>query len=307
MRLGARREQRELGKVAPVQRQRDHGRASDDLADDGVLGLQDRIDAFDLDLLRDAADLELDGNAGDLSGLELDRVRRGFLEPGRLRANHVCSDIEPGDRVDAGVVRRRRGLNTGCVIGRRDGRAAHEAPVSSVTVPVTLAVTFWLAAGRAASANRIASATDHGHLRILCIVFLLSRNSLEATVVLDGNPASARSPPCGRQALHHTLEKRTGARALRRAALDVALGAPGLAPERGRVVAQDQSEGAEDDLVVAKADRNRRSPRQPGARARCEASRPGPAGPGGRGCRSGSANPTRSPRPIPHRVRGSPL
>jgi hypothetical protein len=38
------------------------------------------------------------------------------------------------------------------------------APVWSVTVPVTLAVTFWPAAGRAASANRIASATDHGHL-----------------------------------------------------------------------------------------------------------------------------------------------
>jgi hypothetical protein len=75
----ARKQQRQLGEVAPVEREALDGALRDDLADHGVLRLQDRRDADDLDALGDA-ELHLDVEARDLAGLELDRLRLVGLE-----------------------------------------------------------------------------------------------------------------------------------------------------------------------------------------------------------------------------------
>ena len=96
------------------------------LPDDRVLGLQHRAGGDDLDLFLDAADLELEVDAGGLRGRQL-HGRLDALEAGQLDLHDIAGDRHAGDDIGAGVVGDAGVVDVGRLIGCRDGDAGDGA------------------------------------------------------------------------------------------------------------------------------------------------------------------------------------
>ena len=122
-----RHQQRQLARVAAVERQRRHGLGRDDLSDRRGLRLQDLTGPLDLDRLLDLAHGHLEIEPCDLLRLEPDGLGRGRPEPRQFGLDDVGADGHRGDRVVAGLVGDGHVTDVGSLVGGRDGDARQGA------------------------------------------------------------------------------------------------------------------------------------------------------------------------------------
>ena len=123
---GRARDQRgELQVVASVERQLDDRAVLDDRADRGVLGLQERRAALDLDHLGELADFQRERDAAGAAHLHGDVLALQGAEPAEGGLERVDARLERRHHVEPRLVGLELADGVGALVGQRDRHAGH--------------------------------------------------------------------------------------------------------------------------------------------------------------------------------------